>query len=136
MMELLDVARPKQAIQTQLDNHLAVSTTEGVAPEQQYATYWNGKNGVPVVDKDGSMMQGGITPNQTGNISIPNITEARRMAQAIRSAKTAKVLAGVDDFLYDHVTQGFFKPLVQMSGGYGLHISLAEMIPNVLQATD
>ena len=93
----------------------------------------DGQNVRPVRDEEGASVQGGIRRNQTGNISLPNIVEARRMAQAIRSSRTSRVLAGTDDFLYDHVTQGFFKPLVLMSGGYGLHISLAEAIPNTLR---
>ena len=55
------------------------------------------------------------------------------MAQAIRQSRTSRFLTGTDDFLYDHVTQGFFKPLVLLSGGYALHISLSELIPNTLR---
>ena len=31
---------------------------------------------------------------------------------AIRSSRSSRMLAGLDDFAYNHITQGFFKPLV------------------------
>ena len=132
LSELVD-GRTKAAIQERLENHLSSAAIEGSQPEKVYGTMVDGKIVRPVIDEEGVSVQGAIRKNQTGNISLPNIVEARRMAQAIRSSRTSRVLAGVDDFLYDHVTQGFFKPLVLQSGGYGLHISLAEAIPNALR---
>ena len=128
--ELVD-GETKQKILERLDNHLAAANIDGSDPGRIYGAF-DGKNIPPVEAPDG-MVQGGITKNQTGNISLPNIVEARRMAADIRQAKISKFLGGADDFLYNHVTQGFFKPLVLMSGGYGLHIALAEAIPNTLR---
>jgi hypothetical protein len=130
--ELVD-GRTKAAIQERLENHLSSANIEGAQPEHVYATMIDGKVVRPVIDDEGVSIQGAIRANQTGSISLPNIVEARRMAAAISKARTSRILGGVDDFLYDHVTQGFFKPLVLMSGGYGLHISLAEAIPNALR---
>ena len=132
LSELVD-GRTKAALEERLDNHLSSAAMEGNQPERVFGTMVDGKTVRPVIDDEGVSVQGAIRANQTGNISLPNITEARRMAQAIRSSRTSRVLAGADDFLYDRVTQGFFKPLVLMSGGYGLHISLAEAIPNFLR---
>ena len=132
LTELVD-GRTKKAILERLNNHLGAANIEGSDPNRVYGTLIDGKVIPGVVDDEGVETQGAILENQTGNISLPNITEARRMAQAIRSSRTSRILAGTDDFLYDHVTQGFFKPLVLMSGGYGLHISLAEAIPNTLR---
>lgn len=132
MLELVD-GKTKKALVERLENHMAAVPLEGSQPGTMFGTTWAGDNIKPVIDDVGARMQGGITPNQRGLLSIPNIVEARRMAQAIRQAKTSMFLGGVDDFLYDHVTQGFFKPLVLMSGGYALHISLAELIPNTLR---
>jgi thiaminase len=132
LAELVD-GRTKNAILERLDNHLSSAGIEGNQPERVFGTMVDGKVVRPVIDEDGVSVQGAIRANQTGSISLPNIVEARRMAQAIQSSRTSRLLAGTDDFLYDHVTQGFFKPLVLMSGGYGLHISLAEMIPNALR---
>ena len=130
-LELVD-GRTKNAILERLENHMSAANIEGVQPDRIYGTGPDGMAIRPVMGPDGAV-QGGISRNQTGNISLPNITEARRMAQAIHSSRTSRLLAGTDDFLYDHVTQAFFKPLVLMSGGYGLHISLAEIIPNTLR---
>lgn len=132
LAELVD-GRTKAAIQERLDNHLSSAAIEGNQPEKVYGTMVDGKIIRPVIDDDGNAIQGAVRANQTGNISLPNIVEARRMATAISKARISPILGGVDDFLYDHVTQGFFKPLVLMSGGYGLHISLAEAIPNALR---
>lgn len=132
LSELVD-GRTKKALLERLENHLSSADIEGSQPEKVYGTMVDGKVIRPVVDEEGVPVQGAIRANQTGNISLPNITEARRMATAIRAARTSKILGGVDDWLYDNVTQGFFKPLVLMSGGYGLHISLAEAIPNALR---
>lgn len=131
LTELVD-GRTKKAILERLDNHLAAANIEGNIASKPYGVGVDGQIIKPVMGPDGAV-QGGITANQTGNISLPNIVEARRMAQAIRSSRASRLLANADDFLYDHVTQGFFKPLVLMSGGYGLHISLAEAIPNTLR---
>ena len=132
LSELVD-GQTKNAIMERLQNHINAANIEGVGPERVFGTQVTGDLIPPVVDGEGVSKQGAILENQTGDISIPNLVEARRMAQAIRSGRTTRVLAGVDDFLYDHVTQGFFKPLVLMSGGYGLHISMAEAIPNALR---
>ena len=132
LSELVD-GRTKKALLERLENHLAAANIEGVQPEKVYGTMVDGQIIRPVLDDEGIKVQGAVRANQTGNISLPNIVEARRMAAAIGAARTKQVLGGVDDFLYDHVTQGFFKPLVLMSGGYGLHISLAEAIPNALR---
>ena len=132
LAELVD-GRTHAAILERLNNHLSSAAIEGNQPERVYGTMVDGKIIRPVIDDEGVSIQGAIRANQTGNISLPNIVEARRMAQAISKARISPILGGVDDFLYDHVTQGFFKPLVLMSGGYGLHISLAEAIPNALR---
>ncbi len=122
-----------KAVKERLENHLSVANTDGVAPNREYG--FDGKNSIKGVEMpDGTTAQVGITRNQVGDVSIPNIVEARRMAEAIRSTRVHRVLAGADDFLYDHITQGFFKPLVLLSGGYGFHISFAEFIPNALRA--
>lgn len=121
-----------KAIKERFDNHLDASNIEGVNPERQYGID-NMGNTIQGVQLPDGTVQAGITRNQTGDVSLPNIVEARRMAQAIRSTRTHRVLAGLDDWTYDHVTQGFFKPMVLMSGGYGFHISLAEAIPNALR---
>ena len=132
LLELID-GRTKQAIKERLENHLGAAEIEGSAPTRVFGVGTDGKVIRPVLDDEGVAIQGAIRANQTGNLSIPNIVEARRMAQAINAGRTSRILSGVDDFLYDHVTQGFFKPLVLMSGGYGLHISMAELIPNTLR---
>ena len=82
---------------------------------------------------DGSEIAAGITSGQTGDVSLPNLVEMRRMAQAIRSTRVHRVLARADDFLNDHFTQAIFKPLELMSLSYASHISLAEIVPNVLR---
>jgi hypothetical protein len=82
---------------------------------------------------DGSEIAAGITSNQTGDVSLPNLVEARRMAQAIKSSRVHKVLAGFDDFAYNYFTQKIWKPLELTSLSYALHIALAEIIPNVLR---
>ena len=130
-LDELNAGDVKQKIWERLNNHMVTANAEGVPPERIFGVI-DGKNIRPVYDENGEL-QGGITENQVGHISLPDLVQARRMAQAIRSSKASRVLAGTDDFLYDHITQGFFKPLVLMSGGYGLHISLAEAIPNALR---
>jgi hypothetical protein len=121
-----------KAVRERLENHLDAANIDGVGPDREYG--FDGKRSIQGIElPDGSTVQVGITKNQTGMLSIPNIVEARRMAEAIRSTKVHRVLAGIDDFGYDHITQGFFKPLILMSGGYGFHISMAEFIPNALR---
>lgn len=121
----------KQKIWESLNNHYSSANIEGLPTDRIFGAY-DGKNIRPVFDENGEM-QGAITRNQQGNITLPDLIQARRMAMAIRSSRSSRMLAGLDDFAYNHITQGFFKPLVLMSGGYGLHISLAEMIPNALR---
>ena len=120
------------AVKERLENHLDAAAIEGVNPERVYGIDEFGHTIKGPALSDGEI-QAGITRNQTGDVSIPNLKEARNMAAAIRFTRVHRVLAGADDFFYDSVTQGFFKPLVLMSGGYGFHISLAEAIPNALR---
>ena len=121
-----------KAVKERFENHFDAMNIDGVNPERDYGgdEFGNRIKGPAMPDGE---IQAGITRNQTGNASIPNIVEARRMAAAIQSTKVHRVLAGADDWTYDHITQGFFKPMVLMSVGYGWHISLAELIPNTLR---
>ena len=113
------------------ENHLDATKIDGVNPERVYGIDEFGHT-IKGPMQDGEV-QAGITRSQTGDVSLPNLVEARRMAAVIRSSRVHRVLANMDDFFYDHVTQAFFKPLVLMSVGYGWHISLAEAIPNTLR---
>ena len=131
-MALLD-GDVKKAINTRLMNHIEATGADGSKPGTAMGFRFDGDPIKGFKDDEGVTVQGAITPNQRGMLSIPNIVEARRMAAAVRQAKTSMFLGGVDDFFYDHVTQGFFKPLVLLSGAYAFHIALAELIPNTLR---
>lgn len=121
-----------KAVNERMGNHLSVANVDGVPPERQYG--FDGHASIKGIKlPDGTTVQMGITRNQVGQMSIPNIVEARRMAEAIRSTRVHRVLATADDFFYDHFTQGVFKPLILLSGGYGWHIAAAEFIPNALR---
>lgn len=129
LSELTD-ANTKNAIIERLSQHMDLANPQGADAGRIFGMTIHGKPISSVVSDDGTEFQGAITANQVGKISIPSLVETRRMAQAIRSTKMSRLLSGTDDFLYDHVTQGFFKPLVLQSAGYAEHISMAEVIPN------
>lgn len=114
-------------------NHMQAAMAEGGDPGKIYGTDELGNVIAGPVMPDGSEIAAGITSGQTGDVSLPNLVEARRMAQAIRSTRVRRVLAGTDDFVFNHYTQGIWKPLELMSLGYGFHISLSEAIPNTLR---
>lgn len=104
-----------------------------------------------VKDANGDWQYGAaILEGQDGPLSGIDLGEARRAAKMIAGAREifdaqnsnrlARALAGgdipgrLDDALYRAVTQGVFKPLVLLTPSYAMHISLAELIPNVLRA--
>ena len=120
-------------IKKMFENHLDAGNFEGVNPEREYGLDEFGRSIEGPVQANGVTQQAGILRAQTGNVTLPNLVEVRRMAAAIRSSRVHRTLAGMDDFFYNHVTQAFFKPLVLMSVGYAWHISLAEAIPNALR---
>ena len=72
-----------------------------------------------------------IWKNQTGKLAFIDLRAARRAGAAIAQARD--VLGHLDDFAYDNITQGIFKPLVLLTPSYAMHIALAELIPNMLR---
>lgn len=73
----------------------------------------------------------GITMNQTGKLKFLDLNEARRAAKMLQGSRD--LFGRANDFAFDHVTQGLFKPLVLLTPSYAMHISLAELIPNALR---
>ena len=123
----------RQMIDDRLRNHVAMANIDGQQVDHYYGMY-KGQNIPPTINPEtGEEMQAAITENQSRDLSMPNFEEMKNMAKAIKSTKVSRTLANADGFFYDHVTQGFFKPLVLMSAGYGLHITLAELSMNVLR---
>lgn len=99
---------------------------------------------------DGDWQYGAaILANQTGELRFLDPTEAKRAGKMLAGAQSIfdaadknrlrQTLAGGDltgrlgDFAYHHITQGIFKPLVLLTPSYAMHISLAELIPNMLR---
>lgn len=75
-----------------------------------------------------------ITDNQTGKLRMIQLNEMRSMAHQLAGYKGVfGQVAKADSFLYDHITQSFFKPLVLLTPSYAMHIALAELIPNSLR---
>lgn len=72
-----------------------------------------------------------ITDNQTGKLKFIPLNDMRRAAATLRNSRD--LFGRADDFAYRHVTQGLFKPLVLLTPSYAEHISLAELIPNMLR---
>lgn len=132
-MEELGLPEVKDRVMESFSNTLQNAMAEGGDPGKIYGLdeFSNVIKG-PVMP-DGGEIAAGITSGQTGDVTLPNLVEMRRMAQAVRSTKVTRVLARADDGLYNHFTQAIFKPLELMSGAYASHIALAEIIPNVLR---
>lgn len=100
----------------------------------RYMTTLDGGPGSLVVDPDtGTRFSAGVFLSDRGKLTIPEFSETTRMAQEISHAKFSRLLGGADDFLYEHVTNRFFKRWVLLSGGYAEHMGLSEMIPTVLR---
>lgn len=75
-----------------------------------------------------------ITDNQTGKLRFIQLSEMRSAAHSLAGYHGVfGAVSKADDFLYKHVTQNLFKPLVLLTPSYALHISLAELIPNALR---
>ena len=132
-MEELGLPEVKDRIMESFHNDMAAAMTEGGDPGRIYGLDEFGNVIKGPVMADGSEIAAGITSGQTGDVSLPNLVEMRRMAQAVRSTKVRRVLAHADDAFNNHFTQPVFKPLELMSGSYALHISGSEIIPNTLR---
>ena len=86
----------------------------------------------PVVDpQTGRHISAAITANQVGKLALPDFTAMKRAAQDLAAGK--QLWGRADDFLYDHITQGIFKKLVLLSGGFATRVALSEDIPNSLR---
>ena len=72
-----------------------------------------------------------IWKNQTGKLAFLDLRAVRRAGAQLAGARD--VLGHIDDFGYDNITQAIFKPIVLLTPSYALHISLAELIPNMLR---
>ena len=129
----LGLPEVKDRVMESFHNTMQAAMVEGGDPGRIYGLdeFSNVIKG-PVMP-DGSEIAAGITTGQTGDVSLPNLVEMRRMAQAVRSTKVRRVLASMDDIGYNHFTQPILKPLELMSGSYALHISGSEVIPNTLR---
>lgn len=72
-----------------------------------------------------------IWKNQTGKLAMLDLAGANRAGKEL--AQVRNLFGAVDSFAYEHITQGIFKPLVLLTPSYAMHISLAELIPNILR---
>lgn len=78
-----------------------------------------------VGDRD---MAAGILENHTGMVTLPDMRQLQQIGSFLRGERALFGKAG--DFFYKWVTQAFFKRFVLLTASYGLHIALAELIPN------
>jgi hypothetical protein len=76
-------------------------------------------------------MAAGLLENQTGLLTLPDLRQMRMMAKYL--AGNRMLFSSGSDFMYKWATQAFFKRFVLLTPSYGLHISLAEMIPNAFR---
>lgn len=122
-----------QEIKKALDNF-----TGGAEPgaEGWYGVSDTGRNlsYVRDADQDGRQYAAAITDNQTGKLRFIQLNEMRTAARELAGYRGVfGQVAKADDFLYNHVTQALFKPIVLLTPSYALHIALAELIPNTLR---
>lgn len=97
-----------------------------------YGTDETGHDISPVVDPaTGMHLSAAITANQVGKLALPDFTAMKRAAQELAGGK--QLYGQADDWLYDHITQGIFKKLVLLSGGFASRVALSENIPNALR---
>ena len=132
-MEEIGLPEIKDRIMEGFANNFQAAMADGGDPGKIYGLDEFGNVIKGPVMPDGGEIAAGITSGQTGSVSLPNLVEMRRMAQAVRSTKVTRVLARADDATYNHFTQAIFKPMELMTGAYASHIALAEIIPNVLR---
>ena len=98
----------------------------------EYTRNISGDNGGALVDAGtGNKFSGGVYLSQAGKAAIPDFREIREMGQQLSNAKFSRTLAGVDDFMYDYVTNRFFKKTVLFSESYAEHIALSELLLNI-----
>lgn len=73
----------------------------------------------------------GILQSQAGKLAFPDFNS---VTAAVRDLNRWKSYYGTaDDWVYDHFTQGVFKRLVLLSGGFAQRIAMAETIPAMLR---
>lgn len=73
----------------------------------------------------------GLLENHTGLMTLPDLRQMRMMAKYLAGNRDLFGKGG--DFAYKWATQAFFKRYVLLTPSYGLHIALAEMIPNAFR---
>ena len=91
-----------------------------------------GEPGRPLEDAETEKDHAGaVLLSQTGNVPLMDYSRLHHIAQKLAGAQT--FTGNVDDFMMSHVTDPIFKRWILMSGGYALHISAAEIIPNTFR---
>lgn len=100
--------------------------------EAWYGVDDEGHNLSRIKNKNGDAEYGAaIWKNQTGKLAMLDLAGATRAGKQLAGARD--LFGGIDSFAYEHITQGIFKPLVLLTPSYAMHISMAEMIPNILR---
>lgn len=83
-----------------------------------------------VVEMDGHSTTQGLFEDQRGYFSMPDFREVK---SAMRSLGTYGKLYGRIDNFAARYTDGFFKPLALLTGGFGLRIAASELIPSIFR---
>lgn len=127
-LDSLDDPRLKKTVADFIER--TVKSGPGAAGE--YTRNIHGDDGGALVDTaTQNKFSGGIYLSQMGKAVIPDHREIREMGQQLSNAKFSRVMAGADDFLYEYVTNRFFKKTVLFSESYAEHIALSELLLNI-----
>jgi hypothetical protein len=127
-LDALDDPKLKAAVAAFI--HRQVRADPGAAGEYTRNIY--GDDGGTIIDgRTGNKYAAGVYLSQRGKALIPDFREIREMGNELSNAKFSRVMAGADDFLYDYVTNRFFKKAVLFSESYAEHIALSELLLNL-----
>lgn len=72
-----------------------------------------------------------VLANQTGKLAFPDFNQITKQARALTNYKAW--YGNADDWIYKNITQGVFKKMALLSGGFAQRIALAEAIPAALR---
>lgn len=118
----------RKRLMADLDSHQTIVGNNG---DSEFGVDEFGKSQSLVEASDGTKMSAALTTHQTGGLYIPRYMHD--VVRPIRDARAHIALYGrIDDAIYDHITQPFFKRLVLATGGFAFRNSISENLTRVI----
>jgi hypothetical protein len=108
----------------------AAQLVHGPLDKTSYGYGYKSGEGASVVELKGRSTTQGLFEDQRGFFSMPDFREVKGAMRNLGSY--GKIYGRIDDFGARY-TDGIFKPLALLTGGFGIRIAASELIPSIFR---